>query len=356
MGENRMDKHTKKIFVLILACCGLLWIPSTAQERLSVGSATADPGEKQSGTIHVPAGKDGAAVELPVSVINGRKPGPTLALIAGVHGYEYPPILALQRIKRQLDPEDLSGAVIILHVANPPSFMKRTIYYNPHDWKNLNRVFPGREDGSMTERIAFHITREIIDRCDYLIDNHCGDGNEDLMPYLYCEETGDHVLDIRIRDMAVHYGIKTIIRETDRPKDKQASIYCANTAILRGKPALTIESGKLGRSDEEDIIRIVTGSLNIMRFLKMLPGRPEIPAEPVWVEKLTILRASHSGLFTSLVHRGRHVQKGELLGYLTDYFGDIIEKVHAPYDGIVLYVIATPPMNEGEPMVSVGGF
>ena len=93
-----------------------------------------------------------------------------------------------------------------------------------------------------------------------------------------------------------------------------------------------------------------------MQFLKMLPGRPEILAEPVWVERLTILRAAHNGLFTPLVHRGNHVQKGELLGYLTDYFGDIIEKVHAPYDGIILYVIATPPMNEGEPMVSVGGF
>lgn len=351
-----MTASIKKTVILLLVFCGLLGNPAEARNRLSVGAVTADPGETRSGFILVPEGEDGPAVELPITLINGRKPGPVLALLAGIHGYEYPPILALQRISRLLDPEHISGAVIILHVANIPSFLKRTIYYNPYDWKNLNRVFPGRADGSMTERIAFHITREIIDQCDVLIDNHCGDGNEDLMPYLYCEETGDAELDRRIRDLAVHYGMTTIIRETDRPKDKQASIYCANTAIVRGKPALTIESGKLGRTDEEDIIRIVNGSLNIMRHLKMIPGRPEIPAEPVWVEKLTILRASHDGLFTPLVHRGRHVQEGELLGYLTDYFGNVIEKIRAPYSGIVLYVIATPPMNEGEPMVSVGGF
>jgi len=264
--------------------------------------------------------------------------------------------LALQRVGKKLDPSILSGSVILVHVANMPSFLKRTIYYNPHDWVNLNRAFPGKVDGTMCERIAYQITNEVIDQCDYLIDNHCGDGNEDLMPYLYCMVTGNKELDKKTKALAENYGIKLMIHDTDRPKDKNQSVYCANTALVRGKSAITIESGKLGRSDEEDVIRIVHGSYNTMKHLKMILGQPEKISDPVWVKKYTIIRAEHDGLFYPIVHRAHHVQKGELVGYLTDFFGNRIQDVKAPYDGIVLYVIGTPPMSKGEPMASIGQF
>jgi len=288
--------------------------------------------------------------------VNGIRPGPVLGLTAAVHGYEYPPVIALQRIGKKLDPQALSGAVIMVNVANVPSFMKRTVYYNPHDWKNLNRVFPGKVNGTNTERIAYQITTQVIDQCDYLIDNHCGDGNEDLMPYLYCTEVGDPVLDKKTHDLAVNYGFKLIVHETDRPKQPAESIYCTNTALLRGKPAITIESGKLGRTDEEDVARIVEGTYNTLRHLKMIDGKNEKIFDPVWVTEYQIIRSEHDGLFYPLVHRGHHVQKDELVGYLTDFFGNTIQEVKAPYDGIVLYIIATPPMSKGEPMASIGRF
>lgn len=343
-------------FGVMLSFVCVCFNTALSQRVLQVGGVTANPGEKKSGFIMVPAGTDGPEVRIPVTVVNGAKAGPVLALTAGVHGYEYPPVLALQRLKKQLEPSQLSGAVIMVHVANMPSFMKRTVYYNPHDWVNLNRAFPGKVDGSMCERIAYQITNEVIDQCDYLIDNHCGDGNEDLMPYLYCTEVGDPSLDKKTRDLAVNYGFKVIIHETDRPKDKAASVYCANTALLRGKPAITIESGKLGRTDEEDIVRIVDGTYNTLKHLNMIAGKPELLFEPVWVEQLTVIRSEHDGLFYPLVHRGHHVQKDEMVGYLTDFFGNVIQEVKAPYDGIILYIIATPPMSKGEPMVSIGGF
>ncbi|MFC1563521.1 succinylglutamate desuccinylase/aspartoacylase family protein [candidate division KSB1 bacterium] len=327
-----------------------------SQHIIKVGEITARPGEKVSGFITVPSGSDGPEISIPISVINGSQPGPVLALTAGVHGYEYPPVLALQRVKKQLEPSQLSGAVIIVHIVNVPSFMKRTIYYNPYDWKNQNRVFPGKIDGSATERIAYMVTREVIDQCDYLIDNHCGDGNEDLTPYLYCTVTGEPELDKRIKDLAVNFGFKMIIYDRDRPKDINASIMCANTAIVRGKPALTIESGKLGRTDEEDIVRIINGTYNTLKHLKMIPGGPELLFEPIWVENVTYIRSEHEGLFYPLVSGGQHVQKGELLGYLTDFFGNTIQKAIAPHSGIVMYIIKTPPMGIGEPMVKIGAF
>ena len=287
--------------------------------------------------------------------MNGNREGPVLALTAGTHGYEYPPILALQRLKQQLDPEKISGAVIMVHVVNIPSFLKRTIYYNPYDWKNQNRTFPGKIDGSMTERIAYQITHEVLEQCDYHLDLHCGDGNEDLTTYLYYTETGSPELDRKTKDLAINFGFKLIIHVTAGPKGLPAST-CANASLSMGKPALTVECGKLGRTDEEDIAANLKGCFNILKHLKMIEGQPELIFDPVWVTKTTYIRSEHVGLFYPLSRGGGYVKQGELLGYLTDFFGNIIQKAVAPHDGVVMYIIATPPMSKGEPMVKIGGF
>lgn len=350
MRTTTIQKVTSSIILLLLSLTILA-------QPFRVGEVSTIRGEKKSGYIIVPAGDDCPELKIPVTVINGANEGPVLALVAGVHGYEYPPILALMRLARKLEPESLSGKVIIVHVANVPSFLKRTIYYNPYDWKNQNRVFPGKIDGTSSERIAYQLTQEVIDRCDYLIDNHCGDGNEDLVQYLYCTETGDPELDEKTKGLAVSFNLKVIVHETGRTKDINNSMYVSNTALLRGKPAISTEAGKLGRTDEEDVITLLRGNLNILKHLEMIEGEPTMLFESVWVQEYTIIGSEHDqGLFFPLVSRGDHVQQGELVGYLTDYFGNTIQQVTSPYDGIILYIIATPPMSRGEPIVSVGRF
>jgi predicted deacylase len=351
-----MNIRNRNFVTIVLLYCFFILIPVWAQKTLTVGEVTAKPGEKKSGFIIVPEGTDGPETQIPVTLINGTKPGPVLALTAAIHGYEYPPVIALYRLKKMIDPSDISGAMILVHVANMPSFLKRIVYYNPYDWKNLNRVFPGKKDGTMCERIAYQITHEVIDQCDVLIDKHCGDGNEDLVTYLYCAVTGDPVLDKKIRDLGISYGMKIIVEDETRPDDQGQSIYCANTAITRGKPAITIESGKLGRTDEEDVACVIHGTINVMKHLGMVPGKPEKLFDPVWVKEYTIVRAEQDGIFYPLVGRGYHVQKDELLGTLTDFLGNTVQEVKAPYNGIVLYIIATPPMGKGEPMASIGRF
>ena len=153
-----------------------------AQSPVTMGGVTAAPGTLASGEFKVAPrpGDDGTVI--PFSIINGTKPGPVLALVAGTHGVEYPPVLALQRLRTAIDPKALSGTVLVVHVANLPSFLKRTIYYGPTDGKNLNRVFPGKKDGTLSDRIAEVITRDIIERATHVIDGHCGAGNEWLRP------------------------------------------------------------------------------------------------------------------------------------------------------------------------------
>ena len=148
---------------------------------------------------------------LPITTITGARPGPTLALIAGNHGYEYPPILALQDLRAQIDPARLSGIVIMVHVANMPSFLGRTVYFSPADGKNLNRVYPGRADGTVSERIAYAITTHLIERADFVLDLHCGDGNESLRPYVYQAVTADERMNAAIARLALAFGIDYIL-------------------------------------------------------------------------------------------------------------------------------------------------
>jgi predicted deacylase len=228
----------------------LLTLPATVVAQatpFTVGPVRAAPGSKASGFLEIPAGLDSATC-IPITVIRGQRSGPVLALIAGTHGLEVAPILALHRVRHDLDPATLRGTVILVHIANLPSYMKRTVYYNPWDWKNLNRVYPGRADGTVTERIAHAITTEVIERADYLVDMHSGDGNEDLIAYNYWNKLGlEPRVDSIGREMAQAWGNYGIVVDTERPRDPEASVYTQNTAHLRGKPSITTENGFLGR-------------------------------------------------------------------------------------------------------------
>lgn len=323
--------------------------------EFAVGSIKASRGERASGYLEVPAiaGRD-EGTRIPVTVIHGAKPGPVLALIAGTHGYEYAPILAMMRLPAQVDAWELSGTLLIVHVANLPSFLGRTIYYSPVDGKNLNRVYPGRADGTLSERIAAVITKEIIDRADYVADLHCGDGNESLRPYTYWMTSGSAAVNEKSREMALAFGLDHIVIDRERSSDPAMSVYTANTAITRGKPAITTETGELGRVDDEGPELALAGALNLMRHLRMLPGTPRRAEHPLWIDRNEVLRSPATGVFHARVRRGYTVARGALLGVLTDYFGNTLEEIRAPFSGIILYVVATPPVSRGEPLAMVG--
>ncbi len=328
----------------------LVAAPVAAQSPITIGSVTAAPGTMASGRLDVPARGAEAGTTIPISILNGARPGPVLALVAGTHGAEYPPVLALQRLRRLIDPTGLSGAIVMVHVANMPSFLGRTIYYTPGDAKNLNRVFPGRADGTISERIADVLTRQVIDRADYLVDLHCGDANESLRPYLYWETTGTPEVVDKIHQLALAFGMDHIVIDASRPTDPALSAYLSNTAVTRGKPAITIESGALGQSDEESIARVERGVAGVLRHLKMREAGPGPVEHPVYLGRNEVLRAGQTGIFYPAVERGHTVAQGALIGTVTDFHGNTLEEIRAPFAGEVLYVIGTPPMTKGEPV------
>jgi predicted deacylase len=304
-------------------------------------------------TIDVPHGVD-AGTQIPITTITGTHPGPVLALIAGNHGYEYPPILAMQKLRAHIDDGELAGKLILVHVANMPSFLGRTVYFSPVDGKNLNRVYPGQSDGTVSQRIAYAITREVIEKADYVLDLHCGDGNESLRPYVYQAVTGDEKMDAAVARLVLAFGIDHILVDRNRPKDPAQSLYCSTTAITRGKPAVTIESGLLGMSDVESVNRIVYGVRGVMRELKMTKDGPPPVEKPVYLDPSAVIVSPATGILYPLVERDQMVAKGTVLARITDFFGIEIALVESPLAGKVLYVVATPPIVKGQPVACVG--
>lgn len=328
---------------------------AAAQTAFTVGPVTAAAGSMASGSLDVPPRAGDSGTTIPITIINGASAGPVLALIAGTHGMEYVPVIALQRMRTAIDPKTLRGTVVMVHVANMPSFLGRTIYYSPVDGKNLNRAYPGKADGTISERIAETITREVIARATHVVDLHCGDGNESLRPYTYWITTGDAMVAAEGRAMALAFGLDHIVVDNERPLDAAASVYTSNTAITRGKPALTTETGALARVDEESVALVERGVAGLLRHLSMRGEGPPPVAAPIWLARSTVLRAAATGIFYAEVERGHTVAKGARLGRVTDFHGTMLEDVLAPFDGEILYVVATPPISKGEPLAMIGG-
>jgi hypothetical protein len=354
--DNRSHPQESRISFLLVLLLGAAFICSTLsaqQSSFTVGTATAVAGQKATGHIEVPAGVD-AALSIPVVVVRGGKPGPVLALVSGAHGTEYASIIALEKLIPRLDPTQISGTVIIVPLVNVNSFEQIVPHLNPVDHKNMNRFYPGKADGTQTERASLQITKQIVERCNYLIDYHGGDLDESLRPYSYWVKTGNTSRDNVAREMLLAFGLDHIIISDDRPKDPNASRYLDNTAATRGKPSITVEAGSAGTSEPDHVDALVRGTLNVMRYLKMLPGTVAPVEHPVWFSRVENLESTQTGIFYPLVVRGSYVEAGMKVGYVTDYFGSTILEAKAPVSGVVMHICPLPTMKKGDTIINIG--
>ena len=342
--------RTLCLLSLIITLCSADML---AQNSFTVGTATAGPGQKATGTLDVPAGAD-AATSIPVVVFRGTKPGPVLALVSGAHGTEYASIIALEKVIQSLDPAQISGTVVILPLVNIASFEQKVPHVNPVDGKSMNRFYPGKADGTQTERVSFAITKQVVERCDYLVDYHGGDLDENLRPYAYWPKSGNAKQDEITRNMALAFGLDHIIVWSDRPKDPAASRFLDNTANTRGKPAIAVEAGYSGTVQTDDVALLANGTLNLMRYLKMLPGMATMVEHPVWFGKIDTVASDQAGIFYPLVQRGTYIEAGMKIGYVTDYFGKTIYEARAPAAGVVLYICGVPSMKKGDTVANIG--
>ena len=308
-------------------------------------------GERVSGYFTF-AGDEGLAkYQWPYIAIAGLMAGPTVLITAGIHAAEYTGIEAAIRLGRKISPESVRGTILVIPLLNRPGFYERSIYVNPEDNDNLNRLFPGKPDGTWGERFAHRLLTEIITKCDNAIDLHAGDLIEDLVPFVIYRETGNALLDGRIEAMANAYGARWAVKSA--PTGERPGTLMA-VAAQNGVAAMLAESGGRGQLIEEDVARHVTGVTNILRTIGAISGRPENVAAPTVVRSFEWLRSPVEGIFHCHVRVDQMVKARELVGEMTDLVGEPIAALTAPVGGVVLFTVTSPAIKKGGLLLAVG--
>jgi predicted deacylase len=277
--------------------------------------------------------------------------GPTVLITAGIHAAEYTGIEAAIRLGRTISPEAVRGTILIIPLLNRPGFYERSIYVNPEDNDNLNRLFPGKADGTWGERFAHRLLTEIISKCDNAIDLHAGDLIEDLVPFVIYRETQNAALDERIQAMANAYGARWAVKSA--PTGERPGTLMA-VAALNGIAAMLAESGGRGQLIEEDVARHVTGVTNILRTIGVISGRPDRVDPPTVVKSFEWLRSPVEGIFHCHVRVDQVVKARELVGEMTDLVGEPIAALTAPVSGVVLFAVTSPAIKKGGLLVGIG--
>lgn len=289
---------------------------------------------------------EGNSGYLPISIIKGKNEGPVFTIIAGVHGFEYPPIVATQKLMKEIDVEQLSGTLIIIPIANTASFFTRTPFINPQDQKNLNNAFPGKVDGSITEQLAYYITTNIIPVSDVLLDVHGGDACEDLIPFVcYYDNRQKPEQTALAKKLSENSGFKLVVSYAYSLSDTDPAKYTFKQAVQNGKTALSIECGKLGNVQKENVDLILNGIHNMLAEMNMYTEGNGPHPHIVYGTDQIYINSKVQGIFYSEHKAGDNVKKDDIVGYTTDEFGKVLEEYKAPKDGIILYKLATPPIN-----------
>ncbi|TAD71324.1 MAG: hypothetical protein EAY70_14400 [Sphingomonadales bacterium] len=347
-----------KTFRLLLAALlfAMLATPVSAEPLpFTIANESITPGSRKDFRIPVPEGSDGSTF-IPVTVIHGAKPGPVLAVVAGVHGFEFASILAAERLAERVDPAALSGTLVLVRIANINGFEGRSPNVNPVDRKNLNRVFPGNPHGTQTERIADLIAREVVACSDFLMDVHSGDGAEFLDAFVGVYG-GPLATDFSLAlQVARGFGFPNIVRysmDTQEQIDRGRSLNRQGVAM--GKPTILVEIGQNGSREEAHVAAIVTGVENGLVALGMVQGPiHDVPPPARLFEGTASATASSEGVFHPAKPGPRALEKGELIGTIRDYAGREIEQILSPINGYALYGITGPPVEAGDAVVTIG--
>ena len=316
------------------------------KKELVVSTLSAKAGKKGTGVVEFKV--DGKPFSLPVFLINGEKEGPTLVIFGGIHAAEYASAAAALEIGQSLKPAKIRGQVIVVPVVNQAGFPVRSIYLNPQDGVNLNRVFPGKADGGPSEQIAAWLTENVIKQANYLIDLHGGDLIEALVPFTIFPETGDPIVDKASLKLAQVFGIKYLVRSVG----KAGSTFSA--AAGGGVPAILVESGGQGIWPRKDVRRLVGGVKRVMQQYGMLGGGKPKKVETIVLKDFIWLRSEQAGFWYPALEVGDKVKKDQVLGKITDAWGSTLQTASAPASGRVLFLVTSLAINNGDPLLAIG--
>lgn len=313
------------------------------------------PGVKKSWEMQV-GEVGGTSVRIPITVVNGTLPGPTLCVTAGIHGCEYDSIEAAIRIANNTKPEGLSGALIVLPIINVMSFQQKTAFVNPLDNTNMNRIYPGDPKGSISRRMNHTIFNEVVLKSNFLIDLHGGDLTESIQSHVMVKTTDQPEIDSWSRKLALAFDIKyrwelEVSGIPGYPGYPKGTI--TYEAPIRGIPSVTAEAGERGKMEEASVRVLYDGIKNCMSLLKMTDSPAFQNSNQKLIRHGAIVSPQTTGLFYPNVQCGDLVKKGDGLAVIKGLDGLVKETMTSPVDGVVLSLTPLMVSNPGDVVLLV---
>lgn len=314
------------------------------REAFTIGTQSIAPGSRETLALSLPGQSPYTPMSLPVHVIHGRRAGPVLFLSAAIHGDEINGIEIIRRLRHTKALDRLRGTLICVPIVNVYGFINHTRYLP--DRRDLNRSFPGSENGSLAGRLAHLFATEVVDRCTHGIDLHTGANHRVNLPHIRADL--DHEDSARL---ARAFGAPVIVDASLR--DGSLRQY----GMERGLPMLLYEAGEGLRFDGLSIRGGVRGILNVMRELGMLPQRGSRRSfRPIESRASQWVRSPVSGLLRVELPMGAHVSSGQVLGRVADAIGENEMAVVSPIKGIIIGRTNNPVVNGGDALFHIASF
>ncbi len=307
------------------------------RKALVIGGERIRPGESRDLMLKVGESYLGAPVTLPLHVIRAAKPGPRVLLTGAIHGDELNGMGILRQLLYGEPPRLTHGALIIIPVVNVYGLENHTRYLP--DRRDLNRMFPGAPNGSLSSRLAHIVFKEVVQKCDYCIDFHTAAVRGTNYPNI----RGD-LRDPQVRMLARAFGCELIVDG----RGPEGSLRRAATHA--GVPTIILEAGEVWKIESGVVSVGVRGVNNVLKTLGMMQGEPVAPRFQTKIRKTTWVRAPRSGSISFAANPGDPVAKDQVLATIFSILGGEGEELTAPGYGIVLGVTTMPVAKPGAPI------
>ena len=309
------------------------------------------PGTGKEVSLDLGDGPAGNPRSIPVYIIHGTRPGPVLALTAGIHGDELNGVSVAHHLIHgddhiagtdddRISREELVGTVICVPVINIEGMLLEQ--RGAPDNKDINRLFPGKKQGNQSQRIAYALFQSVVKRADYLIDLHSAPHSRTNLPHVRANFDRKECM-----ELARAFGTQIILHS----KGPKGSLR--RTATNDGTPTILLEAGTAHRFEMDAVHAGIEGVLNVMGHLGMIERETRLPAVRLLVRRSKWARAEAGGLLYSLVNAGDHVKKGQEIALVTDPLGEQTHSIESPRTGVIVGLALNPLIRAGDPIANI---
>ncbi|MBM6690645.1 succinylglutamate desuccinylase/aspartoacylase family protein [Fusobacterium mortiferum] len=309
--------------------------------EFKLGNIVCKLGEKVSGFWDI------EGYSIPTTIINGKKSGKIVAISSGIHNCEYVGIQSAIELSQEIDPENINGTVIIFHPVNYSGFFHKIPAVMPEDNKNLNRAFPGIENGSISDKIAYHFSKFLYPQLDFFIDLHGGDLYERATNFVYSPGIGDNKV------IEVSHEVAQVLSVPYRVRSS-AKTGAYNSAAIQGVPSMLIERGGNGLWNNEEVKEYKKDILSVLGYFNIIDFLNEKNLNQKEITTAKYISSEVDGFWYPRYKAGEKFNEGDLLGEIKDCFGNIITSYYAEFDGVILYGVFSLAIKKSEEILAYG--